>query len=203
MASRRAAGRLTAMKSRIARDVFASSLALLSASEVDSNVSETLTTRHLHHDLPHSRIEESIHARGVFGSENRETVARFDCHADAIAFQRALEPSSVTSSSRRAPAHERFGNHATKHVQRSGAKPAGIDGHSPETDFAQPPVDRCAPFWSQPFIEQVTRHLDPGEIAVVAYPQIAVETQLSNRTLRALDLAQALDSHRRAIRDAR
>jgi hypothetical protein len=191
------------MKSRIARDVFASSLALLSTSEVDSNVSESLTARGLHHDLPHRRIEESINDRGIFSTENRETVACFDQDAEAVAFQRVLEPSSVTSSSCRARAYKRFCNHATKHVQRAGAKPAGIDGDAPEPDVAHRPVDRCAPLWAQPLIEEVARDLDAGKIAVVAYPQIGVESQLSNRALRTLDLPQALDGHRRTIRYAR
>src|SRR3954454_11369993 len=117
MASRTAAGRLTAMKSRIARDVFAASLTFRNTGDVDANVSETLATRRLHHDLAHSRIDEAVHDGGVVSSQNRETIASLDREAGTTAFQCAHQPASVTSAGRRTCAHERFSNHAAKNVQ--------------------------------------------------------------------------------------
>jgi hypothetical protein len=105
------------MKSRIAHDVFASSRTLLGTGDVDANVSEALAARRLHHGLARSRIDEPAHERGVSRAQNRETIACFDREAQATAFQRELESASVASSSHRARAHERFGNHAPKNIQ--------------------------------------------------------------------------------------
>jgi len=105
------------MKSRIAHDVVTSSRTRLSAGDVDANVSEALATGCLHHHLSRTRIGQPVHQRGVFGAKNRKPIACFDREAEASTFQRALEPASITSSGHRARAHERFGNHATEHVQ--------------------------------------------------------------------------------------
>src|SRR6476620_9129832 len=117
MASRTAGGRLTAMKSRIARDVFVSSRTLVGADDVDANVGEALGARALHHGLARPRIDEPVHERGVIGAQNRETIPCFDREPEATALQRALEPASVAGSSRRPCAHERLGNHAAEYIQ--------------------------------------------------------------------------------------
>src|SRR4051812_44644019 len=104
MASRTDGGRLTAMKSRIPRDV-------------DANVSKALAARRLHHDLTLGRIDEPVHAGRVVSEQDRETITCFDREAEAALFERALEPRGITDAGHRACAHERFRNHAAQHVQ--------------------------------------------------------------------------------------